>query len=111
MAAFDHTKKVSKKKKADLRHRMAFTETIDTVRLAILPKKLPTVMILSGIGWLAIKDLNDAWRAFHVSIVNQTHGSHVIAEKSKHMVTNTEPDLVVVVVVVVVAVLDLLKNI
>lgn len=65
---------------------------------AALPPRVPTIVITAGLPWFGLADADRAWRRSHEELARQaTRGELVVAERSKHDVPGSEPELIVTV--------------
>lgn len=83
----------------DGRQGAAIATTIATVRASSVPASIPVRMITSGQQWWATEKANRAFRAAHEALAHSAlDGQLVVAEKSQHMITDTEPEMIVQVI-------------
>lgn len=86
-------------KPAGRRQLEGFPSTLSIVRDSPLPSSIPVRVITSGRPWWPTGEANQAFRAAHERLARSVaDGKLVVAEKSGHMITRTQPELIVEVV-------------
>jgi len=81
---------------AETRKRDSFPADLNIVRQAPFPNTLPITVVAAGIRWLPTDALNDAFDRGRKSIVTGFPNRHlVVAERSRHMISDDRPDVVV----------------
>ncbi len=74
-------------------------EKIVVLREAAVPEGIPVRVITSGTAWLPRPEEQKAWRESHERLTASIKGARlVVAEKSGHMISFSQPDLIVSVV-------------
>jgi pimeloyl-ACP methyl ester carboxylesterase len=87
---------LTKSQKAELRVFDGIDRTAAIMRSAALNKSLPVRVITVGRPWWPTADRNLAWRAAHERLAGSvSDGRLIVAERSGHLVTRDEPDLIV----------------
>jgi pimeloyl-ACP methyl ester carboxylesterase len=63
---------------------------------AALPPRVPTIVITAGVPWFGSAGPDRAWRRSHEQLAQEaTAGELVVAERSKHDIPGTEPEIIV----------------
>jgi len=89
----------TKSERAVRRETEAFASSVSIVAESRVPASLPVRVITAGQPWWPTPELNKAWREAHELLANSVpDGELLVAEQRGHMITESEPDIIVTVV-------------
>jgi pimeloyl-ACP methyl ester carboxylesterase len=93
---FATTKSLTKEQAAVVHQMRSLGTTVDLVAAAPLPPTVPVIVLTAGQQWWPVAHQNRAWRASHELLANSVDdGTLIVAEHSAHMISESEPDLIV----------------
>ena len=91
-----HAPEYTKAYKAGIRQGRALPVTVEMVRGATIPRKLPMIVVTAGKSWWSKAETNVAWRAAHESLVaDAPNWKLLVAEETGHNIPRERPDIVI----------------
>jgi pimeloyl-ACP methyl ester carboxylesterase len=89
----------SKFARAVRRQTAAFSSTVAVLAGTPVVRSIPIRVVTAGEPVWPTPELNDEWRQAHQRLASSAeNGQLLVAERSGHMITETEPDIIVAVV-------------